>query len=280
MMSEKHAILALKIIIPVFVALLSACVFATKIPETKFITDSVVNLEDSQDKVMKFTGGIMATSIAISALPDDFATPLADALADMDKYFVFIMIVIFVERLIVLEGTKLAFLYVIPIACGLYILAVLIKKEILFKLACKVAIFGIALIFVVPCSIHFSNVVAADYLAYVDETIAETNDGADVINRIISSGEEGSNLLDKISNAFHMAMEGMPDLVEYFKTILQKCMNSIAILIVTSFVMPLVTLWFFKWLLGELFRIQIPETINSLIGKKSHDAVRAGEKKL
>lgn len=37
---------------------------------------------------MEFSGATIATSLAITALPDDFGTPLADTLADMNMYFV------------------------------------------------------------------------------------------------------------------------------------------------------------------------------------------------
>lgn len=277
MLSEKNAIFALKFIIPVFIALLSVSVLVSKIPETKFFTNTVEALDESQTEVMEFTGAIMGTSVAISALPDDFATPLADTLADMDKYFVFILMVIFIERLIVIEGTKIAFLYIIPIACGLYMLSALIKKDFIRVFSVKVAILAISLIMVVPCSIHFTNAVAADYLTYVDETITDTQNGSDIVNNIISSTEESTGLFDKISNAFSTAIHGAPELVNYFKTVLKRCINSIAILLVTSFVMPLVTLWFFKWLLGELFKINIPEMKKSLLKIKSGSVVEVKE---
>jgi len=78
---------------------------------------------------MEFSGATIATSLAITALPDDFGTPLADTLADMNMYFVFIFAVLFVEKLLVVEGVKFSFAWIIPIALGLYILGTLITKD-------------------------------------------------------------------------------------------------------------------------------------------------------
>lgn len=48
----------------------------------------------------------IATSLALSALPDDFATSLAGTVWDLNTYFIFIFAVLFVEKLLVIEGIK------------------------------------------------------------------------------------------------------------------------------------------------------------------------------
>ena len=42
---------------------------------------------------------------------------------------------------------------------------------------------------------------------------------------------------------------------------IKKCVNSIAIMMVTTFVLPLLVLVFFKWLLKELFSLNINVSI-------------------
>jgi len=51
----------------------------------------------------------------------------------------------------------------------------------------------------------------------------------------------------------------MSDLLAYFENVLKRCVNSIAIMIVTSFVLPLLTLFLFRWLLNELFAWNLPK---------------------
>ena len=92
-----------RILFVVFVMVLSMNVLFYTIPETKWVQSSIESLEKSQETIMTFSGTTIATSIAISALPDDFASPLAGTISDLNVYFVFMLIVVFVEKLLVVE---------------------------------------------------------------------------------------------------------------------------------------------------------------------------------
>ena len=256
MLSEDKAKKALRIIVPIMIAAFSIFVLAARVPNTKFATNSLASIEDSKTTVMEFAGVTLATSLAISALPDDFASPYANTLAGLDEYFVFILIVLLLERLMVVEGVKVAFLFVIPIACGLYILGTLVGKEILRTFAYKLAVLGVACIFVVPVSTQLVNVIGSDYLVYVDETISEASAGADKINEA-NAGNADASILDRLSNALETALQGVNDLLDYFGNVIKKCINSIAIMVVTTFIVPLLTLFFFRWLLKELFSLNL-----------------------
>ena len=108
---------------------------------------------------------------------------------------------------------------------------------------------------------------------YVTETYAEGLEIAEKVNEVMATGEEEADIFDKLSNAFNTAIQGMSDLLDYFENVLKKCVNSIAIMIVTSFVLPLLTLFLFRWLLNELFGWNLPrQPINiRLTGKKKAD---------
>lgn len=242
----------------IFLMVFSTTVLARKIPDSKFILTTVDSLEKSQKTVMAFSGTTIATSLAISALPDDFASPLASTVSDLNKYFVFMFAVIFIEKLIVVEGIKLSFAYIIPAACILYIISLITAKDIFKNFATKVLILGISLIAAIPFSTHFTETVCEDYLAYVDETIAEADAGAAKINEVMTTSNEETTFFEKLSNAFKTAIQSVSDLLEYFRNVVKKCVNSVAIMLVTTFVLPLLMLMLFRWLLKELFAIHIP----------------------
>ena len=252
--TEKTA----KILFWAFVAIFSIVVLARKIPEAAFVQNTVDRLEESQNTIMTFSGTTIATSLAISALPDDFASPLASTVSDLNTYFVFMFAVLFVEKLLVVEGIKIALMYIIPIACLLYVLSLLTAREMFKNFGIKLMILGISIIFVIPFSTHFTETVCEDYLDYVDETIAEADAGAAKINEVMASGNEESSFFDKLSNAFKTAIQSVTDLLNYFKNVIKKCVNSVAIMLVTTFVVPLLMLMLFRWLLKELFALHIP----------------------
>ncbi len=272
-LTEANAKTLVKVLLAVFFILLSIFVLAYEVPKTKFVQDTLESLEESRMQIMDFSGATIATSLAITALPDDFATPLADTLADMNTYFVFIFAVIFVEKLLMMEGIKLAFTYVIPAALVLYILGLLSTKERVKGFGTKLFIFGMAVVLVIPISTHFTEKVCQDYLVYVDETIEEANDGAQKVNQIMSTEEDEATIFDKLSNAFKTAMQGMSDLLAYFENVLKKCVNSIAIMLVTSFILPLFVLLIFRWLLNELFtlNLSVPQVKVMLPGKHKEE---------
>lgn len=256
-LTEAKAKILVKVLLAVFFMMLSIFVLAYEVPQAKYLQSTVESLEASRTKIMEFSGATIATSLAITALPDDFGTPLADTLADMNTYFVFIFAVIFVEKLLVLEGVKFSFAWIIPIALGLYILGTLVTKDSIKLFGKKLLIFGMAVVLVIPVSTHFTEKMCADYLVYVDETIEEANDGAQKVNEIMATDEDEATIFDKLSAAFKTAMSGMSDLLEYFESVIKKFINSIAIMLVTSFVLPLIVLFIFRWLLRELFSLNL-----------------------
>ena len=247
-----------KILAIVFLMVFSFTVLTHVIPESKFVQDTVKHLEDSQNTIMKFSGTTIATSLSLSALPNDFASPLASTVSDLNTYFIFIFAVLFVEKLLVIEGIKIALVWMIPAACILGILAIVFEKEMFKNFAKKLLILGISVIMVVPMSTHFTETVCADYLTYVDETIEEADAGAGKINEIMAEGNEEATFFDKLSDAFKTAISDVNDLLAYFKNVVKKCVNSVAVMIVTTFVLPMLVMLLFRWLLTELFALHLP----------------------
>lgn len=253
----KHLMEITKSLFYIFIIVLSTCVLFYKVPEMEFMQETVKSLEESQNTITAFSGTTIATSVAISALPDDFATPLANTISDLNIYLIFMLIVVFVEKLIVLEGTKISLALIIPIACVLHIAYVWTTKEVCKQFARKFMILGVSVVLVIPISTHFTEIVCADYMTYVDETIAETQAGADKINEAMTE-DSNKSIFDKLSDAFETAIQGIKDLLTYFQNVVKKCVNSVAIMIVTTFVLPLLILILFRWLLKELFALNIP----------------------
>lgn len=254
MQKEKLA----KILFMIFMMVLSFSVLTRIIPESKFVQETIQHLEESQNTIMKFSGTTIATSLSLSALPNDFASPLASTVSDLNTYFIFIFAVLFVEKLVVIEGIKIALVWMIPAACILYIAAILTSKEMFKNFAKKLLILGISIIMVIPISTHFTETVCADYLTYVDETIEEADAGANKINELMAEENEDATFFDKLTDAFKTAIRDVNDLLAYFKNVVKKCVNSVAVMIVTTFVLPMLTMLLFRWLLTELFALHLP----------------------
>ena len=258
MLSAKHAALAIKILSLCLIAALSFFVASAAIPETNFIKESLESVDGSSNTVMKFSAATLSTSLAISALPDDFATPLAQSLADMNIYFVGILVILFLEKILIRYGIKLAFSILIPLACLAGGLSIAVKQNALRGFAVRLCVLALAVAFVVPCSTHITGIIASDLTEYVNDTIGETEDGAGKLNEAMAGGTEDQSIFEKLSGLFQTAIRDISDLLLHFQNTIRRCMNSIAILILTNCLMPLLTFLILKWILKELFQITLP----------------------
>ena len=257
MLSTKRAAIFRNILVLVLIGALSFYFLNASIPESEFVKDSIESVEDSKDTVMRFAAATLSASVAITLLPDDVATPLADSLADMNIYFVAILMLLFFEKILIVYGFKLAAIMV-PVACVIYALSVFLKKDALKSLAVRLSILVLSVALVVPCSTHVTNYVAADLTQYVETTIASTEDGADKVNEAMDVGEDEKTIFEKLSESFKTAINDVSDLMLHFQNSIRKCMNSIAILLMTNCLMPILNFFFLKWVLKETFNIAIP----------------------
>ena len=258
MVPTKQARLASSLAVLLCVALLSFFFLRTWFPESEFVTESIESVEESKDTVMRFSAATLSASLAITLLPDDVATPLADSLADMNVYFIAILMLLHLEKLLILYGSKLAFAIAIPAACGIFAAAIILKRDMMKSLAVRLAVLGLAVVLVVPCSTHITNLVAADLNQYVEATIMETEDGAAKVNEVMESSEEERSVFERLSELFKSAINDISDLLLHFQNSIRKCMNSIAILLLTNCLMPILNFFILKWVLKETFHIAVP----------------------
>ncbi|MCF0122513.1 MAG: hypothetical protein HUJ67_00175 [Ruminiclostridium sp.] len=258
-----------RVIAALVLMVVSIAILSWALPKTGFVQDSLESIKESESTVAKFTGVTMGLSVAISALPDDIASPLAQSLADMSQYFVLILGALFFEKLLLLKGIGLVFKVVIPIACVLYALSAVFERILLKQLAFKLVVFGLALALLVPCSTHLVNLVATDYLSDVEETIQMTEESTKSVSNAGEASDaaedtdDDRSFLDKVkdiklTNLIDKAKEAVTSAVEYVKECIQQCYTSIAVLIVTSFVAPILNFVFLCWLLNELFHLSVP----------------------
>jgi len=257
MLSTKHATLVRNVLGLILIAALAFGAFNVVLPTSEFVEDSIESVDDSKETVMRLSAATLSASLAITMLPDDVATPLADSLADMNIYFVAILMLLFFEKILIVYGFKLAAI-VLPVTCVIYTLSVILKRDMLKSLAIRLSILVLAVALVVPCSTHITNYVAADLNQYVEATIASTEDGADIVNEAMEVGEDEKTIFEKLSETFKTAINDISDLMLHFQHSIRRCMNSIAILLLTNCLMPIMNFFLLKWVLKETFNIAIP----------------------
>ena len=85
-----------------------------------FYQKSIAALEEKQETVLELTAASTAASAAITLLPGDTATPIADKLADLSGYFLIVLCAIFLEKYLLTITAAAAFKVLIPAACAAF----------------------------------------------------------------------------------------------------------------------------------------------------------------
>ena len=98
-MREKIQGNYLAILIPLLIALISVFVLSGPASSPEFHKDSLAELEEKQTTVLELSAASAAASAAITLIPGDTATPIADKLADLSSHFLVVLCAIFLENI-------------------------------------------------------------------------------------------------------------------------------------------------------------------------------------
>ena len=241
-------------------------------PATHAATVSVI--DQKTEDVLTLTASASLASIGVSAIPGDTATPIAAKLADFSEYFLLILCVLYSEKYLLGVIGAGVFKVLIPCACGLGILSVWREGALLRRLAFKLVIVGVALYLVVPVSFKVSDMIYGAYSETIDTTIStaealseETTPLAD------AAGDEGliASILDRISETATSLTDKAVDAINRF-------VETLAVMIVTSCVIPLLVLLFFLWVIKQLTGIDVGASLPLPHRRRAPDGEKKQEK--
>ena len=237
------------------VALVSLIVFANIASNPETYTGIIGTLDEKKGNVMMLATTTTAASAAISALPNDMGTPIADKLVDFSSYFMVILAVIYLEKFLLTTLGFLGFGILIPVACALFAVAVFLRRGTLTRvnlqrLGTKLAAFGLALALVVPVSVWLTDNVDATF----DESLAATSAAAQEATEQLEEStqaapQEDQGLLGGIASAvqdgWNGLTQGAQQALDSLGQQLNTMIDTLAVMIVTSCLIPLLVLILF-----------------------------------
>ena len=237
------------------VALVSLIVFANIASNPETYTGIIGTLDEKKGNVMVLATTTTAASAAISALPNDMGTPIADKLVDFSSYFMVILAVIYLEKFLLTTLGFLGFGILVPAACALFAVAVFLRRGTLTRvnlqrLGTKLAAFGLALALVVPVSVWLTDNVDATF----DESLAASNAAAQEATEQLEESaqaapQEDQGLLGGIASAVQEGWNGLTQgaqqALDSLGDQLNTMIDTLAVMIVTSCLIPLLVLILF-----------------------------------
>ena len=90
-MQENPARKYLPLVLPLLIALISVFILSGYASSAQFHADSLAGLEEKQATVLELSAASAAASAAITLIPGDTATPIADKLADLSSHFLVVL---------------------------------------------------------------------------------------------------------------------------------------------------------------------------------------------
>ena len=236
---QKKILFAL---IPIVIALLSFFVIARFTSSTEFNAKTIQSLDDKKTTVMELAAASTAASAAITLIPGDVGT---------------------------------------PIACVFFSGYLLWRKEILRVVAQKFLLFGLAVYLVIPASVKVADMIETTYASSIESTIetakqttdeieSETGESGQVDDKSSNEKSQSDSDSDSKENAggffsglFNKVQEGVSIATANVENVLNNFIEALAILLVTSCLIPILVLIFFVWLVKMLLglNIDIPTSV-------------------
>ena len=289
-------------VILLLVAILSITVIGKYASAPENHQKTIASLDEKKQTVMELTAASTVTSALITLLPGDTATPIAEKMADVSGYLLVVLCAIYLEKYLVTITGYVAFTYLIPIACGLWIFNLIFANATLRKLATKLVVFGLAISFVVPASVKISDLIGDTYQAQIEATIEDARNTQNILeNSGVADDDDDTNATEtpgigttevpgtvtgnvqekennnsgSVSNIFDWAKDAISsakdsvanvvenvtisteDLVQKVENSLNHFIEAVAVMIITSCVIPMLVLLLFFWMVKIVLDVDL-----------------------
>ena len=226
-------------------AVFSFCVLGKIYSKPEAYEKVIESIDRKTQDALKLTGTATVASAGISLLPDDVATPVADKLADFTQYFLLALCVLMAEKYLLPIIGLTVFRILIPAAALLIILWLFTHKGgIAGNLAIRIAVFAVVIWCAIPVSVAVSDMIYDTYSTSIESTIRETEDLTQDVS--IFSKPDGTTFVERATSLFSRLLE------------------TLAVTIATSCIIPILVVLFFVWMAKMLIGVAIPSPLEPL----------------
>lgn len=249
----------------VLAALISCLFIADKAADPAVYSRFSSSIDDKAETVLKLTASATLASAGMSAIPGDTATPIAEKLADFSEYFLLILCVLYTEKyLLTIIGVG-AFRYFLPACCILFAVGRFWRARLMDRLGLKLLVITLAVSLIIPMSISASDMIYDAFRQSIDSTIASAEKLSDETAALTDAAEDAGT----VSAILSSLSETVGGLTDKAAQILNRFVETLAVLIVTSCIIPILVLLFFLWLIKKLSGLDLRQELGRRKGERS-----------
>lgn len=263
----RYGIVALLII----AALLSEFVGRPHFENVETWSGTIEVIDAKKNNVLALTTSTIALSAAISALPDDTGTPVAEQLTQLSGNLGIVLAVLYLEKYLLTILGFLSLGVLGPVAFALLAISLLMHGRLttshaLFTLGIRVLLVGIIAIAVVPASVWVTQRIDETYQTSISQ--AESEGSTEESEPTDSESQENKNFWDGIASGAAQLVSNLKDGIKSVTDgVVEQVTNLIEgaiVMIVTSCLVPLLVLAVFLWMGHSLVGIDVSAPANYL----------------
>lgn len=202
-------------------------------PNFSFNKTNIESFDEKINTVMGLSAGSAIASTAISLIPGDAGTPIADQLANFSKYFLLVLSALYFEQYFALISGFIVSNIIIPAICLLLVFYLIFKNVKLKELAVKLVLAGLIIYLIVPCTVQITNLVSKTY----EETISAAQN-----NELSSTDIEDNGILSLLANSAESTISNAGNY-------LSQLIRALAVMVVVTCLIPMLILILAFWLL-------------------------------
>ena len=164
--SRANAIVAIVLIV---LALISAFPVRIHFSSPDAFEHTIEKLDDKRNTVLGLTTAATGASVALTAIPDDVGTPVAEKLMDLSGDLLVVLTAIYLEKYLLTVFSVLSFGFLIPLALaalaayGKHQASSVSPLHALPRLATKVLLMGVLPVATVPTSVAITDMIDHTY---------------------------------------------------------------------------------------------------------------------
>ena len=175
-MNDRHFGFDQKVMIGIVIlcavgAIISFTLLASHFSSDDFLKPITTSLDEKKQDVLELTAASTGTSIGITVLPGDIATPIAEKMANVSTYLLVVMCAIYLEKYLITILGLLTFKYLIPIGLIFIGAGQVRKRPNWCRTGGRIALFGLAIFLVIPLSVRVSDIISDSYQATLNQTL-------------------------------------------------------------------------------------------------------------
>lgn len=246
---------------------------------------TIETLDEKKANVTALVASSTALSAGISLLPDDTGSAVADKLMDMSVNLGIVLVVIYLEKYLL---TILGFVtFGILVPAGLASLAaavILLGRSAISRafthIGVRLLLLGVIFVAVVPASVWVTDRIDETYMVSTSvETTAETEqpqaetevqqsqeeaESGGILDFFMGLPEAVMSIPETVANIPQAVSEGVTSVTQDILDQVNALVESFAVMIVTSCVVPALVLVFFLWAANMLLGIKVEIPVAAL----------------